>query len=139
MAKKVKKMALGGLSRAVGRTVRNNISRMPPPNPQSMAPAGARMGTAPMPNATRVMPKTLGFAKTALDTIKANASKYPEMRAPEGVPESYGSIRPMPTPGRFQRANAPRMPMKKGGAVKSSASKRADGCAMKGKTKGRFV
>ena len=29
--------------------------------------------------------------------------------------------------------------MKKGGAVKSSASKRADGIAMKGKTKGRMV
>ena len=27
----------------------------------------------------------------------------------------------------------------KGGMVKSSASKRADGCATKGKTKGRFV
>ena len=33
-----------------------------------------------------------------------------------------------------------RMPtMKKGGVVKSSASKRADGIAIKGKTKGRFV
>ena len=30
-------------------------------------------------------------------------------------------------------------PMKKGGAVKSSASKRADGCAVRGKTKGRMV
>jgi hypothetical protein len=29
--------------------------------------------------------------------------------------------------------------MKKGGLVKSSASKRADGIAMKGKTKGRMV
>jgi predicted phosphoribosyltransferase len=28
---------------------------------------------------------------------------------------------------------------KKGGSVKSSASKRADGCAIKGKTKGRMV
>jgi hypothetical protein len=28
---------------------------------------------------------------------------------------------------------------KKGGSVKSSASKRADGCAVKGKTKGRMV
>ena len=29
--------------------------------------------------------------------------------------------------------------MKKGGKVKSSASKRADGCCVKGKTKGRMV
>jgi len=30
-------------------------------------------------------------------------------------------------------------PFRKGGSVKSSASKRADGCAKKGKTKGRMV
>ena len=36
-----------------------------------------------------------------------------------------------------QGGQAP-MPMKKGGKV-SSASKRADGCAVKGKTKGRIV
>jgi hypothetical protein len=29
--------------------------------------------------------------------------------------------------------------MKKGGSVKSSASKRADGCAQRGKTKGRII
>ena len=29
--------------------------------------------------------------------------------------------------------------MKKGGMVKSSASKRADGCAIRGKTKGKMV
>jgi hypothetical protein len=29
--------------------------------------------------------------------------------------------------------------MKKGGMVRSSASKRADGCAIRGKTKGRMV
>ena len=35
---------------------------------------------------------------------------------------------------------APAQPgMKKGGMVKSSASKRADGCAQRGKTKGRMV
>jgi hypothetical protein len=36
-----------------------------------------------------------------------------------------------------EEGKAPRM--KKGGMVKSSASKRADGCAKKGKTKGRMV
>ena len=36
------------------------------------------------------------------------------------------------------RLAQPRPGMKKGGSV-SSASKRADGCAMKGKTKGKFV
>lgn len=36
------------------------------------------------------------------------------------------------------RLAQPRQGMKKGGSV-GSASKRADGCAMKGKTKGKFV
>jgi hypothetical protein len=45
----------------------------------------------------------------------------------------------------MQNAGAPASGMKKGGKVKkmakggSTASKRADGCATKGKTKGRFV
>ena len=43
-----------------------------------------------------------------------------------------GDPRPNPNPGK------PGMGMKKGGKV-SSASSRADGCAVKGKTKGRFV
>lgn len=33
----------------------------------------------------------------------------------------------------------PLVTRKKGGVVKSSASKRADGCAMRGKTKGKMV
>jgi hypothetical protein len=36
-------------------------------------------------------------------------------------------------------AKTPAPGMKKGGMVKSSASKRADGCAQRGKTKGRMV
>ena len=40
----------------------------------------------------------------------------------------------------FQKSpEADTIGMKKGGKVKSSASKRADGCAVKGKTKGKFV
>jgi hypothetical protein len=39
-----------------------------------------------------------------------------------------------------QAGAAPASGMKKGGKVKaSSASKRADGCAMRGKTRGKFV
>ena len=108
-------MAFGGIGRAIKRSFNK---AMPQPTPQSMNPTdtSVRMGVAPLPNATKVMPKTLGFAKSALDTIKANASKYPEMVAPEGA--SYGSIRPMPTTGGFRRTNAPKMPMKNGGTTK---------------------
>lgn len=40
----------------------------------------------------------------------------------------------------FQKSpEADTIGMKKGGKVSSSASKRADGCAVKGKTRGKFV
>ena len=55
-----------------------------------------------------------------------------DMTPPRGMrgfrPEMVPTDEPMP--GRR---------MAKGGAVKSSASTRADGCAMRGKTKGRMV
>jgi len=37
------------------------------------------------------------------------------------------------------KGKKPTVKKAKGGSVKSSASRRADGCATKGKTKGRFV
>jgi hypothetical protein len=40
---------------------------------------------------------------------------------------------------RAKERAAKKIKMKKGGMVKSSASKRADGVAIKGKTKGRMV
>jgi hypothetical protein len=45
---------------------------------------------------------------------------------------------PKPAPAPIKRPPKPMPMMKKGGKV-SSASKRADGCAVKGKTKGRMV
>jgi hypothetical protein len=44
--------------------------------------------------------------------------------------------RPSPTPAR--PSPTPMSPMKKGGSVNSSASKRADGIATRGKTKGKM-
>jgi hypothetical protein len=42
----------------------------------------------------------------------------------------------LPAPGTGRR---PKLPMMKKGGKVSSASKRGDGCAVKGKTKGRMV
>ena len=56
-----------------------------------------------------------------------------------GMPGKPGTA--APNPGLMGGAPAPQSSfsmMKKGGKV-SSASSRADGCAVKGKTKGRFV
>jgi hypothetical protein len=64
-------------------------------------------------------------------------------RAQAGIPESEDDGK-----GRggfsgvidkIRKHAADQQKMKKGGMVKSSASKRADGCAQRGKTKGRMV
>lgn len=52
----------------------------------------------------------------------------PPQTPPKAVPAPY-------KPGSMK----PEVKMKRGGAVSSSASRRADGCAVRGKTKGRFV
>jgi len=62
------------------------------------------------------------------------------------MPQDLGMLEPdmgslerhRPKPMRAKKSAKPSMPMKKGGSV-CSASKRADGIATKGKTKGRFV
>ena len=56
-------------------------------------------------------------------------SNYYKYKNPEDAKEAYESL---------QAENEMRVGMKKGGKV-SSASSRADGCAVKGKTKGRIV
>ena len=53
--------------------------------------------------------------------------RYPDERGDLGIPESV-----LKNLGKTRK-------MAKGGMARSSASKRADGCAVKGKTKGRFV
>jgi len=91
----------------------------------------------------------IGKFKEGVDEVKAKASK------PTGP--NYKKEKPATTQAEYDKAfedmksgkiNLPRnddmgpLPekkMKKGGMVKSSASKRADGCAVKGKTKGRIV
>ena len=85
--------------------------------------------------------------KDSLDTFKRRGDLDMEMSrtaSPEGqgFEEMKDAIR-----SERKRAGLPTENMKKGGAVKkyakggsvSSASKRADGCATKGKTKGRII
>ena len=79
-------------------------------------------------------------AKKAAKATKGDASKQTSMIAPHGVNVSTGRI----ASGGGGGAGMPKLNrditknMKAGGKV-SSASKRADGCAIKGKTKGRMV
>jgi hypothetical protein len=48
-------------------------------------------------------------------------------------------VKPPKGIGKSEKDMGPIKYKKKGGMVKSSASKRADGCATKGKTKGRII
>jgi hypothetical protein len=61
----------------------------------------------------------------------------PAAAAPSRATPSFSSLGGMTM--REKMAAMRGQGMKKGGSVKSSASKRADGCAMKGKTRGRMV
>jgi len=68
-------------------------------------------------------------------TMETNVPRLPMISPPTQPP-----VMPAAMPA------VPRVPMKKGGKVKkakggsvSSASKRADGCAQRGKTRGKFV
>jgi hypothetical protein len=70
-----------------------------------------------------------GIADTATELMgevdgMANSINY-------GTSDVIGSTQPV----GFQAVSG----MKKGGTVKSTASKRGDGCAQRGKTKGRMV
>jgi hypothetical protein len=78
----------------------------------------------------------------AMGVLPALASKNPDMLRGFGL---VGNVEANKMDDREEKkkaeaAAAGAKAMKKGGAVKmSSASKRADGCAQRGKTKGRMV
>ena len=76
-----------------------------------------------------------GFRSNAVPTdepMPPRRSFEEDMTPPRGMRGFRPEMVPTdePPPGRR---------MAKGGAVKSSASARADGCAMRGKTKGRMI
>lgn len=86
-----------------------------------MGPRGPAMPRGPMP-ATNVLVR--GPAAPMID----GGGPANPMPMPRG-PMPMTNVKPPP----------PGMAMKKGGKVKSSASKRADGIAQRGKTKGKII
>lgn len=81
-------------------------------------------------------------AKKAEKDIKGDAPKQASMISPKGNPTAAGrgtAYKGGSGGGGTPKVGAKRTPeFKKGGKV-SSASRRADGCAIKGKTRGRMV
>ena len=159
MAKKTKKYALGGqlnTPQAMGRFV----------DPPSARPVGAPSGppkslpvkTGPANTANAIPPNVSAFlaankngaltkAPSWADSMQT-ALKNPPRVTPEiqGMADMSSAIARGPVPNPLNPTgslNGPRfggMGMKKGGKVKSSsASKRADGCVVRGKTKGKII
>jgi len=80
-------------------------------------------------------------AKKVMDTMRMDRASNMRAQARKAdvemeTPEERGA---MNLEGFKRDKESEYSPFKKGGSVKSSASKRADGCAMRGKTKGRMV
>ena len=97
-------------------------------NPSGLAPKPAPMG-GPVPTP---MPTRGG--------VGMNPRGPAPRPAPTPTPTRGGGGRPGILPGR-ENVRTARPGMKKGGSVKkaSSCSKRADGCVVRGKTKGRMI
>ena len=165
--KKIKKMAFGGVSNAVGNAVRNAVAKAPtpPPDVQKMM-AGLPKGSMVAGPGTGLAPKPgmLGGIRSAVNNAVSKAPVPPPQvqKMIDGLPKGSTVAGPgtgMAGLGTAAQAN-PKIPttintsrmltgnpvtktvrpfgMKEGGKV-SSASKRGDGCAIKGKTKGRIV
>ena len=121
---KVKKMAFGGMSAMRG------PSRAPAPPP----PAPAQRAPAPQ---AQFMNKLMGGQPQSNPGMPAGTPVgAPPQGGLAGMASKFGP--PQGSPGMPVGTRMGGMGMKKGGSV-SSASKRADGIAMRGKTKGRFV
>ena len=123
-------MPVGPLNRNSGVPVPSGVpipARTGGISPQAVAPAGMQ----PMP---RAIP--------GVDALRAQAQAG-QLPARTG---GFGPSQPMPIGPLNRNSGAPvssgvpiPAKMKKGGSVKSSASSRADGCAQRGKTRGRVI
>jgi len=85
-------------------------------------------------------------AKKVMDTMRMDRASNMRAQARKAdvemeTPEERGAmnLKGFKRDKKDMEGSGEYSPFKKGGSVKSSASKRADGCAVRGKTKGRMV
>ena len=150
--KKTKKLAFGGMPAPMAKPMGPSMG----PKPQIMGGSSNKMGPDSMKTGVPSNPANMsiakppgltgaGFTKFTGPPIVKTAENFKGLTPPSGRP----TINPN-SPGVMKAPTMPPMtkgPMagdmghagrlKKGGEVK--ASKRADGCAIRGKTKGRMV
>jgi len=136
MKKKVKRFQGGGLS-GIADTATSLIGKVNEaansinygsPTVTGSSNVGFNAVTPAANNPATTTPATTNSATTP-PSVQPRPSDTPAPVAP-----TYTSSGGMS--GRFGKAVAG---MKKGGTVKSTASKRGDGCAIRGKTRGRMV
>lgn len=127
MKSKPKKMAFGGMSGPMGRGMPMGALRGALAGPRSQSQGLGAMG-----------PQLQGPQADALRNMMMS-SRLGAAGALAGAPaQGLGAMgSQMQAPMRTQSQSMSGPPMKKGGAV--SASKRADGCAQRGKTRGKMV
>jgi hypothetical protein len=123
---KVKKMAeggeAGGLEEAIrlermGVTPRMLREQTASNELQDLLPSGKKIGAA---------------LRSKLDPETAAEMAMPQMAIARKIADAAKNA-------KMPKSYADASGMKKGGSVKSSASKRADGCAQRGKTKGKYL
>jgi hypothetical protein len=158
--KKVKKMAIGGIGAALGAATAKAVAAK---KPMGLGEGIARAAGVPVGSTVnapaRIMPiggmRPPGQGTTGGPLVKPlppgvklspdsgmGSAMQANPRIPAGVQNAISNLKagniPKARPGSMVGQRFGGMGMKKGGKV-SSASKRADGCAVKGKTKGRMV
>ena len=153
--KKVKRMMFGGVSKAVGNAAKNAAVKapVPPPDVQKMIAnlprgstvAGPGTGLGVKPTVTGAPDKNLPFTinnKPTPNVMGLGTAAQANPRIPASVQNAISNLKagniPKARPGSMVGQRFGGMGMKEGGKV-SSASKRADGIAVKGKTRGRMV
>jgi len=153
----------GGMGKPMNPQV--NVQRDPRQDTGMGRPMGPQVNVQPDPMRGGDMGKPMGGGMGAGPTQGPDPAMMGQIQQMVGGTPQGGGGMPNPSPGGLpamgpnaQTGGMPqggmpqggggmpnfapgtRSPMKKGGVVKvSSASSRADGCATKGKTKGRFV
>jgi hypothetical protein len=125
---KVKKFGMGGMPGTPVVDKTQPLPATPAPLPDRPAPG---MGRGPM-----------GRGPMGRNPMQNEARQIFQMNnrlQSMGAPGALGSLSDVRNHYKNYMQGQPAKTMKKGGSVKSSASKRADGIATKGKTRGKMV
>lgn len=142
--KKVKKMAFGGspaqtgMKPPVAKPVWQTVSKAANTSPSAPArPSGLSAVTKSVGEQQALFDKHMAQAAALPPAQRAKFAEQFQRAAASGDPSTVrpGGVSSV-KPGALQQLPAGK---KKGGAVKAAASRRGDGIAQRGKTKGRMV